>query len=120
MSHERARWRAAGIAVLALAVLALAVGMNPVNLPEPWLERWLQVKLPLGSSIVAVRQAIDDEKWTTVNEWVSHNGSLVLVHMGDAWIPRRYVYVYLGFDRFGRLISVDVRKERTESNVGAG
>ncbi|MGZ5434014.1 MAG: hypothetical protein ACXWH7_13910 [Thermoanaerobaculia bacterium] len=113
MSDERARWRAAGVAVLALAIIALAVAINPANLPESWLERWLEGRLPQGSSIVAVRQAIDEKGWQTVDEWVSADGSLVLVHMGNAWLSRRYVYVYFGLDRFGRLTSIDVQKHAT-------
>lgn len=113
MSGERARWRAAGVAGLALAVIALVIGINPSNLPEPWLERWLEERLPQGSSIVAVRQTIDEKGWQTVNEWVSAEGSLVLVRMGNAWLSRRYVYVYFGLDRFGRLTSIDVQKHAT-------
>jgi hypothetical protein len=114
MSNERARWRIAGLAVLGLAVVALVIGINPANLPEPWLDRWLQQKLPDGSSIVVVRHAIEDEGWQTVDEWVADTGSLVLVHLGDGWLPRRYVYVYFAFDRYGRLVSVDVQKDVSE------
>ncbi|MGZ5472491.1 MAG: hypothetical protein ACXW31_01100 [Thermoanaerobaculia bacterium] len=113
MSDERARWRAAGVAVLAFAIVALVIGINPSSLPESWLERWLERRLPQGSSIVAVRQAIDEKGWQTVDEWVSADGSLVLVHMGNAWLSRRYVYVYFGLDRFGRLTSIDVQKHAT-------
>jgi hypothetical protein len=34
------------------------------------------------------------------------------VHIGNSWIPPRYVYVFFGFDRFGRLVSIHVTKER--------
>lgn len=112
MSDERARWRAAGLAVLGFAVIAFVVGRNPANFPEPWIERWLQHKLPPGSSIVAVRQTIEDEGWKTANEWVADTGSLVLVDMGTSWVPQRRVAVYFSFDPFGRLIAIDVQKRR--------
>jgi hypothetical protein len=117
MSAERATWRIAGIAVLGLAVAALVIGSNPANLPESWLERWILRKLPLGSSIVAVRNAIDEEGWKTVDEGVSDTGSLVIVEIGRARVPRKYAYVYFAFDRYGRLVSVEVRK--TVQVVGA-
>lgn len=113
MSDEHSVWRSAGVAVLGLALLAFLLAMNPVNLPESWVERWLDARLPAGSSIVAVRQAIDDRKWTTVDEGMSKSGSLVLVHLGDSWLPRRYVYAFFAFDRYGRLTSIDVQKEVT-------
>lgn len=113
MSDERARWRAVGVAGLALAVIALVIGIRPASLPESWLERWLERRLPPGSSIVAVRHVIDEKGWQTVDEWVSAEGSLVLVDMGSAWLSRRYVYVYFGLDRFGRLTSIDVQKRAT-------
>lgn len=112
MSDERARWRAAGIAVLGLSVLALVIGLNPANFPESWVKQWLESQLPYGSSIVAVRQAIDDHDWETVKDRVFENDSFVLVHIGNSWVPPRYVYVFFGFDRFGRLISIHVTKER--------
>jgi hypothetical protein len=110
MSSQRARWLAAGVLVFALAVVGFVIGMNPANLPESWIERWLEQKLPPGSSIVAVRNAIDEEGWTTVDEGVSDTGSIVLVHIGNGWLPRRHVVVYFTFDEFGRLVSVDVQK----------
>lgn len=112
MIEERARWRAAGIAVLGLAVIALVIGLNPANFPESWIKRWLELKLPYGSSIVAVRQAIDDEEWQTVKDEVFDTESIVLVHLGNAWVPQRYVYVFFGFDRFGRLVSIHVEKSK--------
>lgn len=115
MSDERARWRLAGLAVLGFAILALVVFINPANLPESWIERWLQRRLPPGSSIVQVRNTIEDEGWKTVNEWVTDTGSLVLVDIGRAWVPRRYVFVYFAFDRFGRLIAVDAQKHARPS-----
>src|SRR5688572_14963179 len=110
MSSERARWRNAGLAILGLVVVALAIGSNPANLPERWIERWLLRKLPLGSSIVAVRTAIEEERWKTVDEAVSDAGSVVVVEIGRAWVPRKYVYAYFSFDRFGRLTSLRVVK----------
>ena len=110
MNAERATWRIAGAAVLALAIAAFAIGSHVPNLPESWIERWLQKKLPFGSSIVVVRDTIDKQGWKSVKEWVSDNGSLVLVDMGRGWLPRRYVYVYFTFDAFGRLVSIDVQK----------
>ena len=120
MSDELARWRVAGLAILGVAVVVLAIGSNPANLPEAWIERWLQKKLPCGSSIVAVRDTIDDEGWKTVKEWVSSSGSLVLVDMGRGWPPRRYVYVYFTFDAFGRLVNVDVQKHRDVFSASSG
>ncbi|HEV7240342.1 MAG TPA: hypothetical protein VGQ36_13970 [Thermoanaerobaculia bacterium] len=112
MSDERARWRLAGGAVLALAVVAL-LAINIANLPESWLERWLDTKLPQGSSIVMVRTVIEKEQWRTVREWVGPETSLVLVLLGRGGLPRKYVYAYFTFDRFGRLINVDVQKHPT-------
>jgi hypothetical protein len=113
MSTERSRWRLAGLAVLGLALAALVLGSNPANLPEPWLERWILQKLPLGSSIVAVRGAIDEERWRTADEFVRDTGSLVLVEIGRTWGSRKYVYVHFSFDRFGRLGGVRVEKTPT-------
>jgi hypothetical protein len=110
MSADRATWRIAGIAVLGLAVAALILGSHPANLPEPWLERWVLRKLPVGSSIVAVRNTIDAEGWKTVDEGVSDTGSLVIVEIGRAWASRKYAYAHFTFDRFGRLVSVEVEK----------
>ena len=112
MSDERARWFFAGGAVLALALFTLVFSSNLANLPEPWLERWLDAKLPQGSTIVAVRTVIEDEHWQTVKEWVGGESSLVLVHVGHGGLPREHVYVYFTFDRFGRLINIDVQKHR--------
>jgi len=113
MSDERARWLLAGGAVLALALVALLFAINTANLPEPWLERWLDMKLPQGSSIVTVRTIIEKEQWQTVKEWVGPETSLVLVLLGRGGLPRKYVYVYFTFDRFGRLTNVDVQKSAT-------
>lgn len=110
MIDDRARWRAAGIAILALAILALVLGANPENLPEPWIQRWVEKKLPPGSSIVAVRQTIEKERWKTVDESVNDNFSVVVVEIGDAWLPREHVHVRFSFDRFGRLATVEVAK----------
>jgi len=110
MRDERARWRLAGVAALAFAAAALVIGLNPANLPEPWLERWLDTKLPQGSSIVIVRTVIEKEQWRTVKEWVGPESSLVLVLLGRGGLPRKYVYAYFTFDRFGRLVNVDVQK----------
>jgi hypothetical protein len=112
MSDERATWRIAGIAILGLALAAFVLGSNPANFPESWIERWLRHELPAGSSIVAVRNTIEKEGWTTADEWVLDTGSVVLVHIGIAWFPRRYVYAFLSVDRFGRLVSVRVQKDR--------
>ncbi len=113
MSDERARWRAAGIAVLGLAVLALVVGWNPANLPEPLIQRWIATKLPAGSSIVAVRQAIEEEKWKTVRDEVLDDALFVFVDIGKSSFSREYVYVGFWFDRFGRLQFVRVTKSAT-------
>lgn len=110
MSDERATWRIAGLVAVVLAVAALVIASNPANLPEAWIERWLLRKLPPGSSIVAVRTAIDEERWKTVDEGVSDAGSVVVVEIGRAWVPRRYVYAYFSFDRFGRMMSLRVDK----------
>jgi len=111
MNAERARWLSAGVAVLLFAALTLAVGSNPANLPDSWIERWLVKKLPLGSSIVAVRTAIDEENWKTIDEAVSDTGSVVIVEIGRATFLRNYVYVHFSFDRFGRLGQVRVEKQ---------
>jgi hypothetical protein len=113
MSNERSRWRFAGLAVLGLALAAFVITYNPANLPASWLERWLLQKLPLGSSIVAVRDAIDAEEWKTADEFVQDTGSLVLVEIGRTWPSRKYVYVHFSFDRFGRLGGVRVEKTPT-------
>ncbi|HEX6099345.1 MAG TPA: hypothetical protein VF432_23725 [Thermoanaerobaculia bacterium] len=113
MSDERSRWRFAGLAVLGLALAAFVIASNPANLPAPWIERWLLQKLPLGSSIVAVRDAIDDEGWKTADEFVQDTGSLVLVEIGRTWPSREHVYVHFSFDRFGRLGGVRVEKTPT-------
>lgn len=110
MTTPRTRWRLAGFAVLALALAALFVGWNAASLPESWIERWVLHKLPLGSSIVAVRNAIDEEGWKTVDEGVTDAGSLVIVDIGRALITRRSVWIRFAFDRFGRLIEVDVER----------
>ena len=107
---ERARWQAAGVVVLVFALGALAVGWNPANLPAPLIERWILHKLPLGSSIVAVRNAIDEEGWEAVDEMVSDDGSIVIVEIGRRMFPRNYIYMQFGFDRFGRLISTEMMK----------
>lgn len=116
MSVDRATWRIAGLAVLGLAVAALVLGSHPANLPEPWLERWVLRKLPLGSSIVAVRNEIDAEGWQTVDEGVSDTGSLVIVEIGRSWVSRKYAYARFAFDRFGRLVSTEV--EKTPQAIG--
>jgi hypothetical protein len=103
--------------VLVFAIVALAVGSNPANLPEPLIERWIVRELPLGSSIVAVRNEIDREGWKTVDEDVSDTGSVVVVEVGRSWVSRKYVTVYLSFDRFGRLN--DVRVEKSASRYGS-
>lgn len=114
MSDERSRWRLAGLALLGLALAAVVIASHPANLPQPLLERWVLQKLPLGSSIVAVRGAIDEEKWKTADEFVRDTGSsLVLVEIGRTWLSRKYVYVHFTFDRFGRLGGVRVEKTPT-------
>ena len=120
MSDPRASWRLAGVAVLGLAVVAFVIGINPANLPESWIERWLERKLPAGSSIVTVRNAIDEEGWKTVDEGVSHSGSVVLVEIGRGWLSRKYVYVSFSFDRFGRLGQVRVQKAATTQEPWSG
>ena len=110
MTTPRTRWRLAGFAALALALAALVVGWNATSLPDSWIERWILHKLPLGSSIVAVRNAIDEEAWKTVDEGVTDDGSLVIVDIGRALLTRRSVWVRFGFDRFGRLIGVEVER----------
>ena len=110
MPDSRTRWRLAGLAVFGLALVAIVIGWNAASLPESWIERWILHKLPLGSSIVAVRNAIDEEGWRTVDEGVSDSGSLVIVDIGRAPLTRRSVQIRFGFDRFGRLIEVDVER----------
>ena len=112
MRDERARWRWAGGAIFALALVALVFAIDLADLPEPWLERWLDAKLPQGSSIVDVRTAIENEKWRTMKEWIGPDSSLVLVHLGRGGLPRQDVDVYFTFDRFGRLMNIDVQKEK--------
>ena len=108
MSDERARWRLAGLAVLGLAVAVFVFGSNPANLPESWVERWLAKKLPIGSSIVAVRNSIDNEGWKLVEEGVSDGSSIVVVEVGRAWLTRKSVRARFEFDRFGRLVDIEV------------
>jgi hypothetical protein len=113
MIGERASWRVAGIAILGLAVVALVIAWNPAMLPERWIQRWIEQKLPAGSSIVAVRQTIEAEEWTTVGEQVYGDSSTVSVHIGNSRIPRRFVYADFTFDRFGRLLGIRVTKRQT-------
>jgi hypothetical protein len=110
MIDDRARWRAAGIALLGLAVLACVLWLNPTNLPESWIQRWVEKKLPLGSSIVAVRQTIEKEGWKTIDESINDSFSTVIVRIGETWLPRQPVYVWFSFDRFGRLAALRVTK----------
>jgi hypothetical protein len=110
MNAERARWQIAGVAVLLLALGAFIIGSNPANLPEPLIDHWIRNELPLGSSIVAVRNEIEKEGWTTVYEAISDDGSTVVVQIGRSWLTRNYAKLYLSFDRFGRLAAVRVEK----------
>ena len=116
MSDERAR--RLGLAVLALILAAIAVAANPLNVPQSWLEWWLERRLPDGSSIVTVRNLVEREQWQTVDEWQTGGGFLVQVFLGREWYPRRrYVYAFFSFDAFGQLRSVAVRKGETPTSV---
>lgn len=115
MTDTRTPWRLAGYAVLGLALVALLVGWNAASLPESWIERWILHKLPLGSSIVALRNAVDEEGWKTVDEGVTDGGSLVIVDIGRSRLTRQAVWIRFSFDRFGRLIEVEVEKRSVTS-----
>lgn len=109
MSDERGRRLAQG--VIALLVIALGVAANPLNLPVAILEQWIERKLPPSSSIVAVRNAIEQERWQTVDEWEAPGGFGVRVLLGREWLPRRrYVYAFFVFDPFGRLRTTSISK----------
>ena len=109
MSDERGRRVAVG--VIALLVIALAIAANPLNLPVSILEQWMRRKLPPSSSIVAVRNAIEQERWETVDEWDAPAGFGVRVLLGQEWLPRRrYVYAFFVFDPFGRLVATSIQK----------
>ena len=99
------------MAILGLAVVALVLVWSPGNLPESWIQRWLLAKLPLGSSIVAVRQTTEKERWKTVAESVNDDFSTVVVEIGETWLPREHVIARFSFDRFGRLAGVEVSKD---------
>ncbi|HEX6088304.1 MAG TPA: hypothetical protein VF266_27480 [Thermoanaerobaculia bacterium] len=109
MRAERARWLGGGVIALILACIAVAA--NPSNLPQSWLEWWLGRKLPAGSSIVAVRDAIESEQWKNVDDWRTDSGFLVQVSLGREWPPRRrHVMAFFVFDSYGRLLGTSVRK----------
>ena len=59
-----------------------------------------------------VRTFIETEHLRTVNEWVGPEGSLVLDRLGTGWLPPREVQVYFSFYRFGRLVDIDVQKQK--------
>ena len=116
MSDERARRIALG--VIALLVVVIGAAANPLNLPVSWLERWMERKLPPASSIVAARNAIEQERWQTVDEWDAPEGFGVPVLLGREWPPRRrYVYAFFVFDPFGRLLTTTIRKSVSPVSV---
>lgn len=109
MRAERARWLAG--AVIALIGVCIVVAANPLNLPESWLEWWLERKMPEHASIVTVRTLVEDEGWKTVEDWQAGDGFLVQVLLGREWPPRRrYVMAFFVFDPYGRLVGTSVRK----------
>jgi hypothetical protein len=108
MRAERARWL--GGTVIALILACIAVAANPWNLPEPWLEWWIERKLPAGSSIVVVRDTIERERWKSVDDWRTDTGFLVQVSLGREWPRRRQVMAFFVFDAYGRLLGTSVRK----------
>ena len=99
--------------MLALIVACIAVAANPWNLPEAWLEWWLERKLPAGSSIVDVRDAIEREQWKSVDDWRTATGFLVQVSLGREWPRRRHVTAFFVFDLYGRLLGTSVRKSES-------
>ena len=96
--------------MIALILACIAVAANPWNLPEAWLEWWLERKLPAGSSIVVVRDTIESEQWKSVDDWRTDTGFLVQVSLGREWPRRRQVMAFFAFDAYGRLLDTSVRK----------
>ena len=112
MTDERAK--RIGCAAIALVLVSIAIAANPLNLPVFILDQWMDRKLPPPSSIVVVRNTIEQERWQTAGEWDLGDNSGVQVLLGREWYPRRrYVYAFFIFDPFGRLLSTTIRKSVT-------